>query len=110
MPGVIVAVAAGVLVAQATAPRYMTHAGRAVWGREERSALFDMLRIHGGTPLMGTEVKALDLRAGIALVLAGLTADGTTTIAEAWQIERGYDRFLEKIRALGGKILADEIS
>lgn len=68
----------------------------------------DMLRIHGGAPLTGAEVKALDLRAGIALVLAGLTADGTTTIAEAWQIERGYDRFLEKVQALGGKVGAGD--
>lgn len=64
----------------------------------------DMLRIHGGKPLHGAEVKALDLRAGIALVLAGLTAEGTTTVREAWQIERGYDRFLDKIQSLGGGV------
>lgn len=64
----------------------------------------DMLRIHGGTPLHGADVIALDLRAGIALVLAGLTAEGQTTIAEAWQIERGYDRFDAKLQGLGGHV------
>ncbi|EKB48326.1 UDP-N-acetylglucosamine 1-carboxyvinyltransferase [Cecembia lonarensis] len=55
----------------------------------------DMLFIKGGTPLKGTSVKALDLRAGIALLLAGLTAEGETLIENSWQILRGYE-FLEK--------------
>jgi len=64
----------------------------------------NMLRIIGGNRLKGTAVTALDLRAGIALVLAGLTAEGTTRVAEAWQIERGYSHFVEKIQALGGQV------
>ena len=64
----------------------------------------DMLQISGGRRLKGSAVTALDLRAGIALVLAGLVAPGTTRIAAAWQIERGYDHFVEKLQALGGKI------
>lgn len=64
----------------------------------------DLLRIRGGTPLRGAQVQALDLRAGIALVLAGLTAEGTTTIADAWQIERGYDQLMPKFRALGASL------
>ncbi len=64
----------------------------------------DMLQISGGRRLKGSDVAALDLRAGIALVLAGLVAEGTTRVADAWQIERGYDRFAEKMQALGGKI------
>ena len=61
----------------------------------------DMLVINGGTTLKGTEVKALDLRAGIALLLAGMTAEGETIISDAWQIKRGYENLEEKLRNLG---------
>ena len=64
----------------------------------------DLLQIQGGRRLKGAEVTAPDLRAGIALVLAGFAAEGTTRIADAWQIERGYDRFIDKMQALGGRI------
>ena len=64
----------------------------------------DLLQIQGGRRLKGAAVTAPDLRAGIALVLAGFTAEGTTSVADAWQIERGYDRFVDKIHALGGQI------
>lgn len=61
----------------------------------------DMLVINGGTTLNGADVTALDLRAGIALLLAGLTADGETIIKNSWQIERGYENLEEKLNALG---------
>jgi len=61
----------------------------------------DLLKIHGGQQLRGATVQAIDLRAGIALVLAGLVAEGETTIENAWQIERGYERLTEKLRGLG---------
>ncbi|WP_448249755.1 UDP-N-acetylglucosamine 1-carboxyvinyltransferase [Thalassotalea agariperforans] len=64
----------------------------------------NMLIVDGGQPLIGTTVKALDLRAGIALALAGLFAEGETHIQDAWQITRGYDRFVEKMTSLGAKI------
>lgn len=48
---------------------------------------------------------ATDLRAGAALVLAGLVAQGTTEISEIYHIERGYEKFVEKFRALGANIL-----
>lgn len=64
----------------------------------------NLLRIHGGVPLRGAEVRALDLRAGVALVLAGLVAEGDTRVADAWQVERGYDRFVDKLRRLGGNL------
>jgi len=57
----------------------------------------DLLKIHGGKPLHGATVKALDLRAGMALLLAGLVADGQTIIEDAWQIERGYENLKEKL-------------
>lgn len=60
----------------------------------------DLLKIYGGNPLKGATVKAIDLRAGIALVLAGLVADGETLIEDAWQIERGYENLNEKLKQL----------
>lgn len=64
----------------------------------------DVLCIHGhGGGLRGTEVRALDLRAGAAEVLCGLTAEGETVIHDVWQILRGYDRFIEKLNSLGAK-------
>lgn len=62
----------------------------------------DMLKIHGqGGGLVGSEVKALDLRAGIALTLVGLAAEGETTISDAWQIGRGYVNLIPKLKSLG---------
>jgi len=60
----------------------------------------DLLKIHGGKQLQGATVKALDLRAGMALLLAGLVADGETLIEDAWQIERGYEYLKEKLSDL----------
>jgi UDP-N-acetylglucosamine 1-carboxyvinyltransferase len=60
----------------------------------------DYLVIQGGNPLVGAEVKAVDLRAGIALLLAGLTAEGKTYIADSWQIERGYENLKGKLKGL----------
>jgi len=61
----------------------------------------DLLKIHGGIPLHGASVKALDLRAGMALILAGLTSSGETIIEDAWQIERGYENVICKLQTLG---------
>ncbi len=58
-------------------------------------------RVFGPTRLHGDTVTALDIRSGSALVLAGLVADGTTTIGDAYHLRRGYERFLEKLAALG---------
>jgi UDP-N-acetylglucosamine 1-carboxyvinyltransferase len=64
----------------------------------------DMLVIHGtGGALRGATVRALDLRAGAALALCGLIAEGDTVITEAWQIGRGYVDFVPKLQSLGGK-------
>ena len=62
----------------------------------------DMLRIFGrGGRLVGANVKALDLRAGIALTLCGLAAEGETVISDAWQIGRGYVNLIPKLKSLG---------
>jgi len=63
-----------------------------------------LLKIHGGNQLQGAKVKALDLRAGIALLLAGMTADGVTEIEDSWQIGRGYENLKGKLKGLGVEI------
>lgn len=61
--------------------------------------------VTGNKQLEGANVAATDLRAGAALVLAGLVASGTTVISEIYHVERGYEKFVEKFRALGANIL-----
>lgn len=63
--------------------------------------------VQGGTPLTGSRVDAIDLRAGAAVVLAACAADGTTTISRIERIERGYENFIEKMHGLGAVI--DEV-
>ena len=58
--------------------------------------------IHGVEKYTGATVAAPDLRAGAALVIAGLAAEGYTTVTQIGYIKRGYERFDEKLRALGG--------
>jgi len=60
--------------------------------------------VHGPTRLTGTTVTALDIRAAVSLVLAGLVADGETDIQDAYHIDRGYARFVDKLSALGADI------
>ena len=60
--------------------------------------------IEGGHELSGAMVQACDLRAGAAMVIAGLCAKGTTTIEDVHYIERGYENFVGKLRALGADI------
>ena len=57
--------------------------------------------IEGVDKLRGCPVKACDLRAGAAMVIAGLAAEGTTTISEIKYVERGYENIVEKLRDLG---------
>jgi len=54
--------------------------------------------------ITGAVVKATDLRAGAALVIAGLMADGTTEIKEIKHIRRGYDNMVEKLSSVGADI------
>ncbi|MBE7021714.1 MAG: UDP-N-acetylglucosamine 1-carboxyvinyltransferase [Ruminococcaceae bacterium] len=61
--------------------------------------------IEGKSSLSGAKVKATDLRAGAALVIAGLAARGDTEISDIYHIERGYDRLDEKLRTLGAQII-----
>lgn len=60
--------------------------------------------ISGPTPLVGTGVRALDIRSGAALVLAGLGAKGTTEVADIWHLDRGYEHIEDKLGQLGAQI------
>ena len=66
---------------------------------ESKTAVID-----GVEQLHGCEVRACDLRAGAAMVIAALSAEGTTTIEDAHYIERGYEDIIGKFAALGGRI------
>ena len=67
----------------------LTRDGAIIWGVEE---------------LHGADVKACDLRAGAAVIIAGLAADGTTEITDIHHIERGYSHIVEKLRGIGADI------
>jgi len=78
---------------------------------QELQRMGAQIQLHGNTAvcsgvdkLTGAEVMATDLRASASLVLAGLVADGTTTISRIYHIDRGYDRIEEKMALLGAKI------
>jgi UDP-N-acetylglucosamine 1-carboxyvinyltransferase len=64
--------------------------------------------IKGVERLHGADVKAMDLRGGAALVLAGLCADGTTTVEQAKIIDRGYETFEQELNLLGADIKREE--
>ena len=60
--------------------------------------------VEGGHPLKGAPVIATDLRAGAALIIAGLCAQGTTYIEDIYHIERGYEDMESKLCGLGADI------
>ena len=60
--------------------------------------------IEGTGRLMGAPVRATDLRAGVALVIAGLAAVGTTEVEDIYHVERGYEDLEKKLRSLGADI------
>ena len=63
--------------------------------------------IEGGAKLTGAVVQACDLRAGAAMVIAGMCAAGTTVVEDVHFIERGYENFVGKLNALGADIRID---
>ena len=65
---------------------------------------------HGGTTATNPKTRPDDIRAGAAMVLAALCAEGETTITDVRYIERGYDQLDEKLRSLGAKIDRQEIT
>jgi UDP-N-acetylglucosamine 1-carboxyvinyltransferase len=64
--------------------------------------------VHGPTQLHGAEVTAHDLRTGIGLVLAGLAADGETSVSNAYQINRGHAAVASRLTALGADIVEED--
>jgi len=72
---------------------------------EGRSAI-----LAGPTPLQAATVRASDLRAGAALVIAGLIADGVTEVQEIQHIERGYSSLIEKLQGIGADIRKVSVS
>lgn len=60
--------------------------------------------IYGGNPLEGAQVASTDLRASASLILAGLIAEGYTTVTELDHLDRGYYKFHEKLEKLGANI------
>ncbi len=60
--------------------------------------------VRGAAGLTGAEVMATDLRASMSLVLAGLAAEGTTTVSRVYHLDRGYERLEEKLSAVGADI------
>ena len=66
--------------------------------------------IVGVDKLQGAEVKATDLRAGAALILAGLVADGETIISNIYHIDRGYSDLIEKFTKLGALIKRKQVN
>jgi UDP-N-acetylglucosamine 1-carboxyvinyltransferase len=60
--------------------------------------------IGGPTQLYGTDLRTFDLRAGAALISAGLAAQGITTIHNMEQIDRGYEKIEERLQGIGGDI------
>ena len=72
---------------------------------EGRSAV-----INGPIQLQGAKVKASDLRAGAALVIAGLMAEGVTEVTGIEHIERGYSHIVEKLNGLGATVWRESLS
>ena len=65
--------------------------------------------IEGGKRLTGALVKACDLRAGAAMIIAGLCAKGVTEVEDVFHIERGYENIVGKLCSLGADIRVVDI-
>ncbi|CAN5844728.1 UDP-N-acetylglucosamine 1-carboxyvinyltransferase [soil metagenome] len=60
--------------------------------------------VHGPSQLRGARVAAIDIRAAICMVLAGLVAEGETELEEVYHVDRGYENFVEKLTNIGGDV------
>lgn len=60
--------------------------------------------VHGPSSLYGTEIKSYDLRAGASLIIAALVAKGKSTISDAYQVDRGYEKIEQRLQKLGADI------
>ena len=64
--------------------------------------------VHGPAAFKGAQVVAHDLRTGIALILAGLCAEGETVVAPGYLIDRGHAAVAQRLTTLGADITAEE--
>jgi UDP-N-acetylglucosamine 1-carboxyvinyltransferase len=64
--------------------------------------------VKGVSRLSGAPVRSTDLRGGAALVLAALAAEGDTEVSDIFHIDRGYERFTEKLAALGADVVRQD--
>ena len=69
------------------------------------------IEVHGGTAtvtgverLKGARVMATDLRASVSLILAGMAAEGETTVSRVYHLDRGYEHVVRKLEGVGAKI------
>ena len=60
--------------------------------------------VRGVPEIHGADIEATDLRGGAAMVIAALSAEGTTHLSNIYHIDRGYEKFEEAVSSLGGKI------
>ena len=65
--------------------------------------------VEGGMKLTGSRVASTDLRAGAAMIIAGLMADGVTEVEDKGFIERGYEDLINKFRSIGADITREEV-
>ena len=65
--------------------------------------------VTGPSRLRGVNATSPDIRAGMAMLIAALAADGESEIANIWQIDRGYERIDERLRSLGARIERVEV-
>src|SRR5215207_927728 len=87
----------------------LNHMGANIWvERFAPDRYGTRAEIQGPTQLHGAEVRALDIRAGAGMVLAGLIANGSTVISDVHHIDRGYDNLVGKLRELGAQISNSE--
>lgn len=67
----------------------------------------DLARVRGVPALHGAEITATDLRGAAAMVIAALSAEGESIIHNAWHLDRGYGRLIERLRLLGAEVAAE---
>ncbi len=81
---------------------YLNNMGASI--EVEKNEIYGKAVINGGSELVGQDVMATDLRAGAALIFAGLIAEGTTTVNNITHVLRGYDSIIEKLQGIGANI------
>ncbi|MER3451534.1 MAG: UDP-N-acetylglucosamine 1-carboxyvinyltransferase, partial [Thermus sp.] len=95
------------LISDRVYPDRFTHVGElARMGAELH--LRDRVLMVQGRRLHGAQVRALDIRAGGALVIAALAAEGVTELEGLYFLERGYEDLENRLRALGARLLSEE--